>query len=481
VGSIGLLINDGKGNFRAAPNTYSAMAAGIVSADFNRDGKRDVALVNTPTCKAPCNGKVTVFPGSGSTFFNAGTQYTIGMHGMAIASGDLNGDGVLDLVVTNGTPGDNADVSILLGIKTGGFQPAHNWRLGSLSNDVFLVDMNHDGKLDLVEDGGIALGDGKGSFGDLIPFPNGIVFTYNSSSNYYSTHLGVGDFNGDGKFDIAATVNGQVWVLLGDGTGHFIGSQVGAVDQAIGIVVGKLHGGLIADIVVASIDCNSFGCYNDAIYLKGNGNGTFQDGVTIGTTDASLTGTVSIGDFNHDGKNDVALSSSDSVVMLLGNGDGTFGTPSGTFFDGFGITSGVPWGQSGTANNVGYVAVSDFNGDGLPDMMITNQHGLSRLYSVPAPTVSPTTLTWTTSNDSAVMVVTIKNTLTTAQSIRAVLTDPSQSEYHITSNTCGSSLAAGSTCKVSIKHIGGFSRPSDNLYVSDNGVFIAGVYLSATD
>jgi hypothetical protein len=353
-------------------------------------------------------------------------------------------------------------------------------RLGSLSNDVFLVDMNHDGKLDMVEDGGIALGDGKGSFGDLIPFPDGIVFTYDSSSNYYSTHLGVGDFNGDGKFDIAATVNGQVWVLLGDGTGHFTGTQIGGVNQAIGIIVGKLHGGSIADIVVASLEFTQFGGYNEAMYFKGNGNGTFQDTVVIGATDGSRTGAVSIGDFNHDGKNDVAISNSSNVEVLLGNGDGTFVSPAGTIGL-FGITSGIPWGQTGTANSVGYVAVADFNGDGLPDMIFTNQHGLSRLYSVPAPSVSPATLRWTPSNDSAVMVVTIKNTLTTAQSIRAVLTDPSQSEYHITSNTCGSSLAAGGTCKVSIKHIGGVSRPSDTLYVSDNGVFIAGVSLSATD
>lgn len=389
IGSIGLLINDGKGNFRAAPNTYSALAAGIVSADFNRDGKRDVALVNTPTCKAPCDGKVTVFPGSGSTYFNPGTQYTIGMHGMAIASGDLNGDGVLDLVVSNGTAGDNADVSILLGIKTGGFQPSHNLRLGSLSNDVFLVDMNHDGKLDLVEDGGIALGDGKGSFGDLIPFPDGIVFTYNSSSNYYSTHLGVGDFNGDGIFDIAVATNTEVWVLLGDGTGHFTGSQLTSsvdVQQAIGIVVGKLHGGSISDIVVASQDFYGGGGDNEAIYFKGNGNGTFQDGVAIGGTDPTLTGAVAIGDFNHDGKNDVALSSASSVEVLLGKGDGTFNIPSGKF----GITSGTVQPTTVTTNSVGYVVVSDFNGDGLPDMIFTNDHGLSRLYSVPAPALSPT-------------------------------------------------------------------------------------------
>ena len=480
IGSIGLLINDGKGNFRAAPNTYSPLAAGIVSVEFNHDGKRDVAIVNTPVCKAPCNGKVTIFPGSGSTYFNPGTQYTIGMHGMAIGSGDLNGDGVTDLVVTNGTPGDNADVSILLGIKAGGFQPAQNLHLGSLSNDAFLVDMNHDGKLDLVEDGGIALGDGKGSFGDLIPFPDGIAFGYDSSSNYYSTHLGVGDFNGDGILDIAAAMNNQVWVLLGDGTGHFTGSQLTSsvdVQQAIGIIVGKLHGGSISDIVVASQDFYSSGGDNEAIYFKGNGNGTFQDGVSIGGTDPTLTGAVAIGDFNHDGKNDVALTSASSAVVLLGNGDGTFILPTQKF----GITSGTPQAPGVTANSVGYVAVSDFNGDGLPDMIFTNDHGLSRLYSVPAPTVSPTTLNWAPSNDSAVQVVTIKNTLTTAQSIRAVLADPSQSEYQITSNTCGSSLAAGGTCKVSIKHNGGAGRLLDTLYVSDNGVFIASVALEAND
>ncbi len=475
--SIGLLTNDGKGNFRAAPNTYSPLAAGIVSADFNHDSKRDVAIVNTPLCNAPCNGKVTIFPGSGSTYFNAGTQYTIGMHGMAIGSGDLNGDGVTDLVVTNGTPGDNADVSILLGIKTGGFQPAHNLRLGSLSNDAFLVDMNHDGKLDLVEDGGIALGDGKGSFGDLIPFPDGIAFGYDSSSNYYSTHLGVGDFNGDGILDIAAAMNTEVWVLLGDGTGHFTGSQLTStvdVQQAIGIIVGKLHGGSVSDIVVASQDFYGGGGDNEAIYFKGNGNGTFQDGVSIGGTDPTLTGAVAIGDFNHDGKIDVALTSSSSAVVLLGNGDGTFIHAAGGY-----ITSGAV--QPSSTNSVGYVAVADFNGDGLPDMIFTNDHGLSRLYSMPVPNVLPTTLNWTASNDSAVQVVTINNTTTTAQSIRAVLADPSQSEYQITSNTCGSSLAAGGTCKVSIKHNGGAGRLLDTLYVSDNGVFIASVSLQATD
>ena len=114
-------------------------------------------------------------------------------------------------------------------------------------------------------------------------------------------------------------------------------------------------------------------------------------------------------------------------------------------------------------------------------MIFTNDHGLSRLYSVPSPTVSPATLNWTPSNDSAVQVVTIKNSTTMAQSVRALLADSAQSEYQITSNTCGSSLAAGGTCKVSIKHNGGAGQPFDTLYVSDNAVFIASVLLQATD
>ena len=177
------------------------------------------------------------------------------------------------------------------------------------------------------------------------------------------------------------------------------------MQQAIGIIVGKLHGGTVSDIVVASQDFYGGGGDNEAIYFKGNGNGTFQDGVTIGGTDPTLTGAVAIGDFNHDGKNDVALTSASSAVVLLGNGDGTFILPPGVWYNEWPAPA-----LSATTNSVGYVAVSDFNGDGLPDMIFTNDHGLSRLYSVPAPNVSPTTLNWTPSNDSAVQVVTIKNT-----------------------------------------------------------------------
>jgi len=104
-----------------------------------------VAVVQAPSCPAPCSGSVSVFPGSGSTYFNAAARYSIGMHGAAIAAGDVNHDGFLDLVVTNTTAGDNSDVAVLLGTASRGFQAARNYTLGSLSQDVFPADVNKDG------------------------------------------------------------------------------------------------------------------------------------------------------------------------------------------------------------------------------------------------------------------------------------------------------------------------------------------------
>jgi len=195
--TVSVLRSDVPGFYVAAPITLSPHSEGIVTADFNHDGIMDMAVVNDPTCKAPCNGTVTVFFGTGHGWFGAGTSYTIGMHGSGIAAGDLNGDGVLDLVVTNNTAGDNADVSVLLGNANGTFQVAHNFTLGVASSDVFLVDMNRDKKLDLVTVGGIALGTGAGSFGSLLPYTV-------LGSGAVVTHIAVADFNQDGILDVAA-------------------------------------------------------------------------------------------------------------------------------------------------------------------------------------------------------------------------------------------------------------------------------------
>lgn len=471
-GSVSLLFNRGDRLFSAAANTYSPNASGIVTRDFNRDGKQDIAVVNTPSCKAPCDGTVSVFTGSGADYFNAGKSYSIGMHGSAIAVGDVNGDGIDDLVVTNATAGDNADTSVLLGIKGGTFQAARNYTLGSLSNVAYLVDMNNDGKLDLVEDGGVALGKGDGTFGPLKPFPNGIGFATNANGQF-TTYLGVGDFNGDGIHDIAALYQDssqQDWlaILQGDGKGDFSVTQsYGIGDQNQGVVVGKLHGGNIDDIVVVSSAAADSEVYGEAIIFLGNGKGSFQQGpLMISLTDGTGYGTVTIADFNHDGFNDIGVASGDEFVVLPGNGTGTF--PSSEL-QAFYLTAGS------ATNPSGNIAVADFNGDGWPDVVSTNSYGITRLYGIPVPVVSPSSLTWTS---NTAMSVSIRNNLTTAQNISGALDSTAPPQWRISANTCKGALAPGATCTVTVEYVSSGKPATNKLYIGANGLFIAYVALN---
>lgn len=461
-----ILYNLGGRGFRGAPNTHSPNANGIVAGDFNRDGYLDVAVVRTPSCAAPCNGVVTVLPGKGA-YFNGGPSYTIGMHGSAIAAGDLDGDGILDLVVTNATAGDNADVSILLGTSTGGFGPARNLKLGSLSNDAFLADVNGDGKLDLIEDGGVALGDGKGSFGNLTPFPDGIGYSS-------ATHLTVADFNGDGHPDIAvawppSTDNQQANVLINDGKGNFTDVPIYLSNDQLefisGITAGHLNGGTINDLVFAGggTCCNSGNLNNAGFFVLFNdGKGNFSAGPAGGPDLQPGEGPspygVVIADFNKDGHNDIGFAVGDKFYVSTGPSFNQLSFP---------FTAAI---------NTPYSAVGDFNKDGWPDIVFTGPYGVSRLYDVPVPTVSPAALNFTS---EGAQTVTVKNTTTKSQAITASFYDGLGSEpgFIIANNTCGT-LAAGASCSITVSY-NGLMNVGTALYVRANAQYIVEIDISA--
>lgn len=472
-GSINILSNLGGRVFRGTPNTHSPNAAGIVAADFNGDGKKDVAVVNIPSCNAPCNGSVTVFPGEGS-YFGAGKTYPIGMHGSAIAAGDLNGDGVLDLVVTNATLGDNADTSILLGIKGGGFQPAHNITLGLPTNDAFLVDVNGDGKLDLVEDGGVALGNGKGDFGNLIPFPDGIGSGTSDPNVLLDTLITVADFNGDGHPDIVALVDPALsqedaYLLINDGKGKFTATLLNGFEAtfpygglaATSVSAGPVNGGSINDIIFGE-----FGGAQPGAYLfKNDGKGHFTPARNIAINSSGEFGVYSvvIADFNHDGYNDLGFSNGSEFFVATGP---SFDAPTMSFAE--------------SGPNI-YFAVADFNNDGWPDVVFTNGYGISRLYGVPVPMVTPGSLKFSVAGAKK---VTVKNALKTSQSITAGVVlqkAPSaggRSPFKISSNTC-KTLAAGASCTITVEYSGS-TAASANLYVSANGQFIDAIAISGS-
>jgi hypothetical protein len=151
-----------------------------------------------------------------SRSFQAAATYKAGDVPTGIAFGDFNGDGKLDLAITNNA---DATVSILLNNGDGTFQPQVAYAVSKGPLGVRVGDFNGDGKLDLAVANGsngtvsVLLGNGDGTFRKQT--------TYSSASNPRS--IVVGDFNGDGKLDIAATnsVSNQLSILLGNGDGTF--------------------------------------------------------------------------------------------------------------------------------------------------------------------------------------------------------------------------------------------------------------------
>ncbi len=161
-GSVAILLGKGDGTFHAAPSPAVDQYPGALAVgDFNGDGKPDIAVLEY------AGATVVILLGNGDgTFTAAPLTPTVGGNSNSIAVGDLNGDGKLDLVVS----GYNS-LSVLLGKGDGSFTAIAPPTAGSAPGGVFLVDLNRDGKLDLVLGNGsspyvsVLLGHGDGTFG----------------------------------------------------------------------------------------------------------------------------------------------------------------------------------------------------------------------------------------------------------------------------------------------------------------------------
>ncbi len=290
-----------------------------------------------------------------SVAFTLASSPAVGSRPMSVAVGDFNGDGNLDLAIANycgyGCP---STVSVLLGDGTGNFTLASSPAAGDSPESVAVGDFNGDGKLDLAvanETGGVSilLGDGTGNF----------TLASSPAAGNVPTSVAVGDFNGDGKLDLAVAdwgsgygSEGAVSVLLGDGTGNFSLASSTATDvNSDAVAVGDFNGDGKLDLAVANRTAGTV----SILLGDGAGNFTLVSSLAVGDTPYS----VAVGDFSGDGILDLAVSNGEgfTVSVLLGDGTGHFTLASSPVVGHWPVS----------------VAVDDFNGDGKLDLAFANE------------------------------------------------------------------------------------------------------------
>jgi hypothetical protein len=342
AGTVSIALGNGDGTFQK-PVSYATGGTSstfVATGDFNGDGKLDLAV-------ASGSGVSILFGGGDGTFGLPQMHSVPGALSLAVA--DLNGDGIPDIAVAGTTTvNDNNVLSVLLGSGGGNFRPALILNVPGAPQSIAVADVNGDGNPDLVvgEDQfavAVLAGNGSGQFQQA---PAGYPAAY---------YMVAADFNSDGKLDIAGAGYSGIVIMLGNGDGTFQPPIV-VTKRSGGLAVGDLNGDGKPDLVITRDE--DYGHPGTVTVMLGHGDGTFGPPMTFA---GGLEPTSAIvGDFNGDGKMDVAVvnaaedSQPGTVSVLLGNGDGTLQAPL----------------SSAAGLAPGWAIPGDFNNDGKLDLAV---------------------------------------------------------------------------------------------------------------
>ncbi|MBZ5704867.1 MAG: FG-GAP-like repeat-containing protein [Acidobacteriia bacterium] len=320
----------------------SQLTAAVPSTNIATAGTASVTVLNRGTGSA---SNVAYFPISNPTVsvsLNSSQISTASL--ITLATGDFNADGKLDLVLGN----NGSSISILLGNGDGTFQPSVSYGTGGSTGAVVIGDFNDDGKLDIADAScclglvSVFLGNGDGTFQNHI----------DSNTATGSAAVVAADLDGDGKLDLALADNnspGGLFILrgLGDGTFRAFGHFLLHSGQSFGLAAGDFNRDGKIDLALTN------GGANTADIFLNKGNGKFQPPVSFATRLGPSS--IAVADLNGDGKLDLMVAGS-AISVLLGNGDGTFQSAV-NYSTGIGPKS---------------VIAGDFNADGKLDAALIN-------------------------------------------------------------------------------------------------------------
>jgi hypothetical protein len=371
-----ILVDLGNGNNTFGPGygpvvTLPERAASLVVADFNADGKPDVAIAGND----PAN--VTMFLGNGDGSLQSPINFAAGDTPTLMVTADFNHDGKPDLAVITGAP--TSGLSILLGNGNGTLQLPLTYSAPSGVTSIATGDFNGDGNLDIVITNSAVVsvyyGNGDGTFQSSV------------NTSYPLPYLAVGDFNGDGRTDLVgllgalpatiaitappSTVSfGQLVTLTATVSPSNVSGTVTFYDGATPLGTVPVVSGMASltttipgsDLQQISAVFHATGAYDDPsspiipVTVTVGAGGIFESAVNYPV--GSKPSAIATGDFNGDGRPDLAVANagSNTITVLFGQADGTLGNAQT-------LSVGV---QPVT------LAAGDFNGDGVSDLVVGN-------------------------------------------------------------------------------------------------------------
>lgn len=367
----------------AAPSVSGNAVAEAVG-DFNQDGVPDIAVLSIGNYAY----SLTILTGKGDGTFTTGTPVSIGLGGQSqpqMISGDFNADGKTDLAILTWNTSDTTSyVTTVLGRGDGTFaapQSSAAFNQGVVGGDgvpgsMVAADFNGDGRLDLavvgdyVSPGGIAilLGNGDGTFSA------GAHFAADKDFGLVAT----GDFNGDGIPDLVVTnyyeFGSSPTIFIGKGDGTFTAMSTSfTLDYfPTSVLVGDFDGDGVPDLAFSDLQ--------GVEIALGKGDGTFTETSASPISVPSELYSLTMGDFNQDGKLDIVGVDNydDRIVLLSGAGDGTFAVQATT--------------PAVSSDWLGpfAMAAADFNEDGVPDLVMLTKNQATATILITEPTQTAT-------------------------------------------------------------------------------------------